>query len=141
MRYLQSRAIFTLFIEKSSAEQRVDNYSNIFIRAVKAINAGVIRVEVLERWQRLKIYRMLLVKYFRKGKIKLLCRKIKSFTSIQLKTVPRLLISESRLEERLESSIRRRSAIVIIVSTSKKTAKLYSKGLRFREALKIVEKY
>lgn len=52
-----------------------------------------------------------------------------------------MLISEKWSEKHLEAGIGRRSAIVIIVSTSKKIAKLCSNGFRLRRALKVVEKY
>ena len=74
-------------------------------------------------------------------KILVLCQEIESSTGIQLKIVLYWLISESRLEKRLESSTGRGFAIVIIVSTNKKAAKLCSKGLRFGGILKVVEKY
>ena len=141
MGYLQSRAISALLTEKFSAEQLVGNHSNILIRAAKVVDAGVIAVETLERWQRLKVHRMLLAKYLEEGKMELLCREIESSTGIQLKMVFCWLISESQLEKRLESGTERRSAIVITVGTSKKAAKLCFKGLRFKEALKVVEKY
>ena len=84
---------------------------------------------------------MSLARYLGEGKMELLCREIESSTGIKLKTVPRWLISESRLEERLESGTGRGSAIVITVGTSEEAAKLCSKGLRFGGALKVVEKY
>lgn len=84
---------------------------------------------------------MSLVKYLGKEKIEVLCRKIESSTEIKLKTIPCWLISESRLEERLESGTGKKSAIVITVGTSKEAIKLCSKKLRFGGALKIVEKY
>lgn len=139
--YSQSGAISALLTEKSSAEQLVGNHSNILIRAAKAVDAGVIGVEALERWQRLKVHGMSLARYLGEGKMELLCREIESSTGIQLKTVPRWLISESRLEERLESGTGRGSAIVITVGTSEEAVKLCSKGLRFGGALKVVEKY
>ena len=81
--------------QKSSVEQLVGNHSNILIRAAKVVDAGVTGVETLERWQRLKVHRMSLVRYLGEEKIKLFCQKIESSTGIQLKTVPRWLISES----------------------------------------------
>ena len=61
--YSQSGAISALLTEKSSAEQLVGNHSNILIRAAKAVDAGVIGVEALERWQRLKVHGMSLARY------------------------------------------------------------------------------
>ena len=139
--YSQSGAISALLTEKSSAEQLVNNHSNILIRAVKTVDMGVIGVEALERWQRLKVHGMSLARYLGKRKMEVLCREIESSTGIQLETVPHWLISETRLEERLESGTERGSAIVITVGTSEKAAKLCSKGLRFGGALKVVEKY
>lgn len=141
VRYSQSGAIFALLIEKSSAEQLVGNHSTILIRAAKAIDAGIIGVEALERWQKLKIHGMSLTRYLREGKMEVLCQEIESSIGIQLKTVPRWLINKSRLEEHLESGIERGSAIVITVGISKEATKLCSKGLRFEGALKVVEKY
>ncbi len=80
--YSQSGAISTLLIEKSSAEQLVGSHSNILIRAAKVVDTGVIRVEALERWQRLKIHGMSLAKYLGEGKMEVLCREIESSTGI-----------------------------------------------------------
>ena len=82
MKYLQSGAISTLFTEKSSAEQLVGNHSIILIRAAKTVDAGVIGVEALERWQKLKIHGMLLTKYLGEEKIELLCWEIESSMGI-----------------------------------------------------------
>lgn len=55
--------------------------------------------------------------------------------------VPYWLICEIRLEKRLESGIKKESAIVIIISTRAKVTKLCSKEQKFNSVLKIVEKY
>ena len=67
--YSQSGAISALLTKKSSAEQLVGNHSNILIRAAKAVDAGVIGVEALERWQRLKVHGMSLGRYLGEGKM------------------------------------------------------------------------
>ena len=67
--YSQSGAISALLTEKSSAEQLVNNYSNIIIKAAKAVDAGVIGVEALERWQKLKVHGMSLARYLGEGKM------------------------------------------------------------------------
>lgn len=63
--------------------------------------------------------------------MKIFCREIESSKGIQLKMLPRWLIKESQLEERLESENERGSAIVITVENSVETSKLCSKGLKF----------
>ncbi len=73
--------------------------------------------------------------------MELLSREIESSTGIKLKTTPRWLINEARLEERLESGSGRGSAIVITVGNSTEASQLCSKGLRFGGTLKVVEKY
>lgn len=55
--------------------------------------------------------------------------------------IPQWLISKSQLDKRLESGIRKRLAIVNTISTNENIAKLCTKRLRFREALKANEKY
>ena len=60
---MYSRAIFALLSEKSSMEQLISIYSNIFIKDTKTIDVRVIGVKVLKYWQRLKVHRMLLEKY------------------------------------------------------------------------------
>ncbi len=47
--------------------------------------------------------------------MKVVCREIESLTGIQFETVICWLISESRLEKRLESRNRRGSAVVITI--------------------------
>ena len=139
--YSQSGTISALLTEQSNAEQLISEHSNTLIRAAKAVDGGVTGVEALERWQRLKVHGMSLARYLGEGKMEVLCREIESSTGIQLKTVPRWLISESRLEERLESGNGRGSAIVITVGNNEEASRLCSKGLRFGGALKVVEKY
>lgn len=139
--YSQSGAISGLLTEKSNAEDLIRDHSNALIRAAKSVDEGVIGVEALERWQRLKVHGMPLLRYFGEGKMELLCREIESSTGIKLKTTPRWLINEARLEERLESGDGRGSAIVITVGNEAEASKLCAKGLRFGGAPKVVEKY
>ena len=63
------------------------------------MDVAVVEVEILERWQQLKVHRMHLEKYLGEGKMELLKCKVESSTDIQLKTHPRWLISEDRLRE------------------------------------------
>lgn len=58
---------------------------------------------------------MPLERYLGEGKMELLRREVESSTGIQLKSVPRWLISENYLREQQESSNRRGSAIVVTV--------------------------
>lgn len=67
--YLQSGAISTLLTKKSSAEQLIDNYINILFRAAKAVDPWIIEEKTLDRWQRLKIYRISLVSYLGEEKM------------------------------------------------------------------------
>ena len=99
--YSQSGAISGLLTEKSNAEKLLGEYSTTLIRAAKSVDERTVGVEKLEQWHRLKVYGMPLMRYFGKGKMKLLCREIKSSTGIKLKTMPRWVISKARLEERL----------------------------------------
>ena len=52
------------------------------------MNMRVIGVEVLERWQRLKIHGISLVRYLEEGKIELFCWEIESSMEIKLKMIP-----------------------------------------------------
>ncbi len=82
--YSQSGAISALLTEKSSTEQLVCNHSNMLIRTAKAVDPGVIGVEALVRWQRLKVHGMSLARYLGEGKMEVLCREIESYTGIGL---------------------------------------------------------
>lgn len=93
VRYLQFGAISNLYTEKSSIEQLVSNHSNMLISVTKTVDLGVIGVEAIERWQKIKVHEMSLTRYLGKRKIEVLCCKIKSSTGIQLKMIPHWLIS------------------------------------------------
>lgn len=82
MRYLQSGAISEIFTENSNGEELISNYSNILIRAAKSIDKIVIKVDALERWQRLKIHGMLLAQYLGDEIMEILCREIESSKQI-----------------------------------------------------------
>ena len=62
-------------------------------------------------------------------------------TRIRLKTTPRWLINEKRLEERLEFGNGRGLAIVITVGNKAKASKLCTTKLQFGRTFKMVEKY
>ena len=61
--YSQSGAISGLLTERSNAEDLIRHHSNILIRAAKSIDEGVIGVEALERWHRLKVHGMPLMRH------------------------------------------------------------------------------
>ena len=141
VRYAPSGAISALLSEKADAGQIIPRRSNLLIRAVKAVDPAVVRIEILEHWQRLKVHGMPLERYLGEGKMELLKREVESAMGIQLKSVPRWLISENRLREQQESSNKRGSAIVITVSSESEAKRLCASGLRFGGILRVVEKY
>lgn len=141
MGYSQSRVIFALITEKANTENLVINHFNILIRAAKSIDEKVIRLEVLEHLQSLKMYKISLIRYLGKGKMELFWQEIKLSIRIYLKILSCELIGETQQEEDLESGIGRRPAIVIIVENSAEASILYSRGLRLKEAIKVIEKY
>lgn len=126
--YSQSGAFSALLTEKSNAEDLVKDHANMLIRAAKPVNEGVIGVEALERWQRLKVDGMSLARYLGKGKIELLWREIKLSTEIKLKNFPRWLINKTQLEDCLDSGNEKGFAIVITVGNSLEALRLCSKG-------------
>ena len=139
--YSQSGAVSGLLTERSNAEDLIKQHSNNLIRAAKSVDEGVIGVEALERWHRLKVHGMPLLRYFGEGRMEVLSREIESSTGIKLKTTPRWLIGEARIEKRLDTGNKRRSAIVITVGSKEEASKLCAKGLRFGGVPKVVEKY
>ncbi len=82
IKYLQSWAISTLLTKKSNVEQLISNHSNILIRAAQAVDGEVTGVEILERWQQLKVERMSLARYFGEEKMEVFCRKVESSTGV-----------------------------------------------------------
>ena len=139
--YSQSGVISGLLTERSNAEDLIKQHSNMFIRSAKSVDEGVIGVEALERWHRLKVHGMPLLRYFGEGRMEILSREIESSTGIKLKTTPRWLIGEARIEERLDNGNERGSAIVITVGSEEEVSKLCANGLRFGGVPKVVEKY
>ena len=139
--YSESGAISGLLTEKSNVEDLIKDHAITLIRAAKLVAEGLIGVETLERWQRLKVHGMPLMRSLGVGEMELLCREIESSTGIRLKTTPRWLINEARLEERLESGNGRGSAIMITVENEVEASRLCAKGLRSGGAPKVVEKY
>ena len=139
--YSQSGAISGLLTERFNMEDLIKQYSNMLIRAAKSINKGIIEVEVLQKWHRLKVHGMPLLRYFGEEKIEILSWEIESSIEIKLKTTPQWLLSKVRLKKRLDTGDTRRSAIIITVGSEEEASKLCAKGLRFGGAPKIVEKY
>jgi len=140
VRYSPSGAISALLTEKANAGVLIPRLSNVFIRAVKTVDPAVVRVEILEHWQRLKVHGMSLERYLGEGSMELLKREVESSTGIQLKALPRWLINESRLREQQEAG-KRGSAIVITVKGEAEAKKLCASGLRFGGVVRVVERY
>ncbi len=128
-------------MEKSHTENLVKNYSNMLIQAAKSVDAGVICVEALEHWQRLKLNEISLAWYLGEGKMELICRDVELSIGIKWKTLFHWLINKTQLEKRLDSRNRKDFAIVIMVENRIEASRLCSKGLRFSGALKVVKKY
>lgn len=81
---------------------------------------------------------MSLARYFGK---ELFLSKIESLTGMKLSTILCWLINEAILEERLEPNNKLKFAIVITVENGIEASQLGSKGLKFGDTRKIVEKY
>lgn len=73
LRYSQFEVISRLLIEKFNVKELLKDYLTILIQAIKSIDKGVIEVEILEQWHRLKLHRMLLMYYLETRKMELLC--------------------------------------------------------------------
>lgn len=81
---------------------------------------------------------MLLMRYFGKRKMELLCQKIELTTGIQLKTTSQWLINQERLEKPLELGDAKASTIIFIITSKTEALNLCTKGFRFRRAPKVV---
>ena len=141
VRYAPSGAISALLSEKADAGQLIPRRSNLLIRAVKAVDPAVVGIEILEHWQRLKVHGMPLERYLGEGKMEVLKREVESATGIELRALPRWLISESRLREEQTTKNKQGSAIVITVSSESEAKKLCASGLRFGGIVRVVERY
>lgn len=134
-------AISALLTEKANAGLLIPRLSNLLTRAAKTVDAAIVGVEVLEHWQRLKVHGMSLERYLGEGKMELQKREVESSTGIQLKMLPRWLISENRLRKQQESGNKRGSAIIITVKGETEAKQLCASGLRFGGVVRVVEKY
>ena len=135
--YSQSGAVSGLLTERFNAEDLIKH----LIRAAKSVDEGIIGVEALEQWHRLKVHGMPLLRYFGEERVEVLSREIESSTGIKLKTTPRWLIGKARIEERLDTGNERGPAIFITIGSKEEISKLCAKGLRFGMVPKFVEKY
>ena len=139
--YAPSGAISALLTEQANAGVLLPRLSNLLIRTAKTVDPAVVGVEILEHWQRLKVHGMSLERYLGEGKMELLKREVESSTGIQLKTLPRWLISEDRLREAQTTGNKRGSAIVITVKGETEAKRLCASGLRFGGLVRMVEKF
>lgn len=87
MNYLQLSAIFELFTKKSNVKNLLKDYSTILIQADKLVNKWIIELKAFKHWYILKLYKMSLIQYYKKRKIKPVYLKIKLSIKIQLKTI------------------------------------------------------
>ncbi len=94
----RKKKVSALLTEKANAGLIVPRLSNTLIRAAKTVDAAIVRVEILEHWQRLKVHGMSLDRCLGEGKMELLKREVESSTGIQLKALPRWLINENPLK-------------------------------------------
>ncbi len=141
VKYALSGAISALLTEQANVGVLLSRLSNLLIRTAKTVNPAIVGVEILEHWQRLKVHGMSLERYLGEGKMELLKREVESSMGIQLKTLPRWLISEDRLREAQTIGSKQGSAIVITVKGETEAKKLCASGLRFGGLVKVVEKF
>lgn len=69
------------------------------IQAVKLVDPVIVGVKVLKHWQWLKVHGILVNRYFKEKKMKLLKREVESAMEIQLKTLSHWLISKNYLKK------------------------------------------
>lgn len=74
--YTPSDAISVLLSEKADAREIIPWQSNLLIQAVKGVDSAVVKIEILEYWQRLKVHGIPLERYLRERKMELLKRKV-----------------------------------------------------------------
>lgn len=128
VKYLLFRVVSVFLIEKANARSIILQLSNILIQIAKEINPAIVGVEILEHWQRFKVYGMLYKKYLGEKTMELLKRKVKFSIGIQLKSLFCWLISKNRLREQQETR-KRGSAIVITVQGEVEAKKLCASDL------------
>lgn len=127
--------------KKADVRILISQKSNLLISVAKLVDFEVIRVEIVEHWQRLKVHSMLLKRYLEERKMELLKREIELGMGIQLKAIFCWLISKKYLREQQENSNKQRSAIIITISGKSKVKMLFASRLYFGGQIKIVEKY
>lgn len=84
--YTLSRVILALFTKQVNARWLIPQLLSLLIWIVKIVDLSIVKVELLEHWQWLKIYGILVNRYLSKRKMELLRQKIESSIGIQLKT-------------------------------------------------------
>lgn len=141
IRYAPSESISALLTKKADAIILLPHQSNLLIDAAKTVDDAVVGVEVLEPWQRLKVYGILLERYLGLGKIGLLKREVESSTGILLQTMSCWLLNEDQLKKQQGTNNKRGLAIVITVSNENVAKQLMASGLRFGGAVKKLEKF
>lgn len=85
------------FQSKDNAKLLILRLSNILIRSAKTVDIANVGVEILEYWQRRKVYGMSLDRYLGDSKMELLKREVESSNGIRLKILESWLISETKL--------------------------------------------
>lgn len=102
---MPSGARSALLTEKANAILLIPQLLNTLIRATKTVDLAILGVKILEHWQYLKVYGILLDQYLGDDKMEQLKREVKSSTGIQLKTLPCWLINNTRLREKKRAEI------------------------------------
>lgn len=87
VRYFSSGAISAILTEKANARVLIPRLSNVFIQASKTVDPAVVRAEILQHWQCLKVHRMSLETYPSKKSMTLLKWEVESSIGIQLKAL------------------------------------------------------
>lgn len=114
VKYLPSGAVSTILTKKANAGTVISRLSNVLIQVAKTVDLAIVKVEILEHWQRPKIYGILLEMYLKRSMELLKC-KVESSTVIQLKAFSRWLINKYRLRKQQETGNKRGFDIIITV--------------------------
>lgn len=66
---------------------------------IKTVDSTIVRVEIIEYWQRLKVYRISLERYLNKRSMELFKHEVVFLTGIQLKVLFNWLMNKIHLRE------------------------------------------
>src|SRR5271155_2241707 len=139
--YTGSGAISCLLNDRATAQMIIPSYSDALIKVAIQFDSKITGVEQAEQWYRLRVYGVLLSRYFENPEGLKLAKEEIEVTGLSIPLTPYWLVNKEKIREKYNSKLIKCSTIIVTVRSKLEADKLTTKGLYFGGYNHTVDRY